>query len=173
LVISVPEILEFDSKRLLWKICIKKYLRKNVKDNGEFEIDLQVRRNQVFGDSFEQLKHIQLDSWKQKFTVEFHDEEGVDEGGLTKEWFELLSQGIFDPNYALFLQSEKGSTYYPNPSSVVHDKDEMIALFRFVGRFIGKAIIEGQLLDCYFVKAMYKMMLNHSLLLSDLEDYDA
>ena len=173
LVISVPEILEFDSKRLLWKICIKKYLRKNVKDNGEFEIDLQVRRNQVFGDSFEQLKHIQLDSWKQKFTVEFHDEEGVDEGGLTKEWFELLSQGIFDPNYALFLQSEKGSTYYPNPSSVVHDKDEMIALFRFVGRFIGKAIIEGQLLDCYFVKALYKMMLNHSLLLSDLEDYDA
>jgi len=49
----------------------------------------------------------------------------------------------------------------------------MIALFRFVGRFIGKAIIEGQLLDCYFVKALYKMMLNHSLLLSDLEDYDA
>ena len=49
----------------------------------------------------------------------------------------------------------------------------MIDLFRFVGRFIAKAILEGQLLDCYFVKALYKMMLGHSLLLSDLEDYDA
>lgn len=53
LVIQVPQILDFDSKRLLWKICIKKHLRKNVKAHGEFEIDLQVRRNQVFGDSFE------------------------------------------------------------------------------------------------------------------------
>lgn len=48
----------------------------------------------------------------------------------------------------------------------------MTALFRFVGRIIGKAIIEGQLLDCYFVKALYKMMLNNTLLLADLEDYD-
>jgi len=104
--------------------------------------------------------------------VEFHDEEGVDEGGLTKEWFELISNGIFDPNYALFLQSAKGSTYYPNPSSIVHEKEEMISLFRFVGRIIGKALNEGQLLDCYFVKALYKMMLGDTLVLSDLEDFD-
>jgi len=49
----VPQILDFDSKRLIWKICVKKYIKKNFKDLGEFEIDLQVRRNQVFGDSFE------------------------------------------------------------------------------------------------------------------------
>jgi len=132
-----------------------------------------VRRNQVFGDSYAQLKDINTNSWKQKFTVEFHDEEGVDEGGLSKEWFELVSRGIFDPNYALFVQKGKGFTYFPNPNSIVHgEKDEMIALFRFVGRIIGKALVEGQLLDCYFVKALYKMMLGDSLLLSDLEDYD-
>ena len=100
-----------------------------------------------------------MQSWLHKFTVEFHDEEGVDEGGLTKEWFELISNGIFDPNYALFLQSANNSTYYPNPNSIVHEKEEMISLFRFVGRIIGKALNEGQLLDCYFVKALYKMML--------------
>jgi len=47
-----------------------------------------------------------------------------------------------------------------------------VQYFRFVGRFIGKAIIEGQLLDCYFVKALYKMMLGDALVLKDLEDYD-
>lgn len=54
--------------------------------------------------------------------MEFHDEEGVDEGGLLKEWFELISKGIFDPNYALFQQSAQGSTYYPNPNADVHDE---------------------------------------------------
>jgi E3 ubiquitin-protein ligase HUWE1 len=52
------------------------------------------------------------------------------------------------------------------------EKEEMIELFRFCGRIIGKAIIEGQLLDCYFVKALYKMMLGDTLKLQDLEDYD-
>lgn len=168
----MPEILDFESKRLLWRVLIKKTLRKNQPD-GEYEIDIGVRRGQVFGDSFEQLKDISLASWKQKFTIEFHDEEGVDEGGLTKEWFQLISQGIFDPNYALFQQSGKGSTYYPNPNSVVHEKEEMIELFKFVGRIIGKALCEGQLLDCYFVKALYKMMLGQPLILSDLEDFDS
>jgi E3 ubiquitin-protein ligase HUWE1 len=41
----VPEILDFDSKRLLWRVCIKKYLRKNIKEYQEYEIDIGVRRN--------------------------------------------------------------------------------------------------------------------------------
>lgn len=99
----------------------------------------------------------------------------MDEGGLTKEWFQLISQGIFDPNYALFLQStNKGSAYFPNPNSLgVHDKQELLEMFRFVGRIIGKALCEGQLLDCYFIKALYKMMLGDTLVLEDLEDFDS
>jgi len=84
-----------------------------------------VRRDQVFDDSYEQLKDISLESWKTNFTIEFHDEEGVDEGGLTKEWFELISKGIFNSNFPLFLQSEKG--YYPDPRSKI--EDEMAQLF--------------------------------------------
>lgn len=46
-------------------------------------------------------------------------------------------------------------------------------MFRFVGRIIGKALCEGQLLDCYFIKALYKMMLGDTLVLDDLEDFDS
>lgn len=117
------------------------------------------------------MKDISLGSWRQRFTVEFHDEEGVDEGGLTREWFQLVSQGIFDANYALFQQSQKG-TYFPSPRAAVIEHDEMAAMFRFVGRIIGKALNEGQLLDCFFVRAIYKMMLAQPMDLSDLEDFD-
>lgn len=60
--------------------------------------------------------------------------------------------------------------YYPNPQAVI--QEEMSAMFRFTGRIIGKALAEGQLLDCFFVKALYKMMLGQKLELKDLEDFD-
>ncbi len=77
---------------------------------------------------------------------------------------------MFDENLALFIKADNGSTYFPNPRSTV--QGNFVHLFNFVGRVIGKALWEQQLLDCYFVKAFYKMMLEMPLDLHDLEDYD-
>ena len=44
--------------------------------------------------------------------------------------------------------------------------------FKFIGRIVGKAIYEQQLLDCYFVKAFYKIILGMPLTYHDVEDYD-
>jgi E3 ubiquitin-protein ligase HUWE1 len=38
---------------------------------------------------------------------------------------------------------------------------------------VGKAIYDGCLLECYFVKALYKILLGEKLTFKDLEDYDA
>lgn len=126
LVVLIPEIFDFETKRLLWKACIKKHAKKITRGSDEYEIDLGIRRDQVFADSFEQLKDMETAQWLEKFSVEFHGEEGVDEGGLTKEWFELISKGIFDPNYALFLRSSSSQTYFPNPNSLILEEKEMI-----------------------------------------------
>jgi len=80
------------------------------------------------------------DQWKGKMGVEFTEEQGVDEGGLTREWFILISQEIFNPDLALFLQSNAGTTYYPNPQSII-DPD-YVSQFRFIGRIVGKALYE-------------------------------
>ena len=82
----------------------------------------------------------------------------------------LLSKQMFDENLALFIKADNGSTYFPNPKSTV--QGNFVQLFNFVGRVIGKALWEQQLLDCYFIKAFYKMMLEMPLDLHDLEDYD-
>jgi E3 ubiquitin-protein ligase HUWE1 len=68
------------------------------------------------------------------------------------------------------LQSNAGSTYYPNPKSTVHT--EYLSLFKFIGRIVGKALYEQQLLDCYFVKALYKIILGMPLCYHDVEDFD-
>jgi len=45
-------------------------------------------------------------------------------------------------------------------------------LFKFIGKFVGKALHDQKLLDCYFVKAFYKKILDMPLNYTDLEDYD-
>jgi E3 ubiquitin-protein ligase HUWE1 len=60
-----------------------------------------------------------LNAWKGNFVVEFEGEEGIDEGGLLKEWYILLSQQIFNESLCLFIKSAAGATYYPNPQSTV------------------------------------------------------
>lgn len=42
---------------------------------------------------------------KQRLRIQFEGEEGIDAGGLTREWFVILSKEIFNPNYCLFLPS--------------------------------------------------------------------
>ena len=90
---------------------------------------------------------------------------------MTKEWLSVLSKEMFNEDLALFIKSEGGATYYPNPKSTV--QQNYLELFTFVGKIVGKALWEQQLLDCYFVKAFYKIVLGIPLNYSDLEDYDA
>ena len=77
---------------------------------------------------------------------------------------------MFNEDMALFLKASTGSTYFPNPKSTV--QQEHLQLFEFIGKFVGKALLESQLLECYFVKAFYKLILDMPLDYTDLEDYD-
>jgi E3 ubiquitin-protein ligase HUWE1 len=78
---------------------------------------------------------------------------------------------MFNPNYSLFSLSSSGATYYPNPKSHIFGGDHL-NYFKFVGRIIGKAIFDECLLECYFVKALYKIISGEELSIKDLEDFD-
>lgn len=69
-IIKVPQVLDFDNKRLLFRTQIKKIQKKYRMKY----FDIQVRRDHVFDDSYDQLKHLGPDRWKGKMNVEFQDE---------------------------------------------------------------------------------------------------
>jgi len=46
-----------------------------------------------------------------------HEEEGQDAGGLFKEFLVNLARIVFDPQYGLFLQTEKEKSLFPNAQS--------------------------------------------------------
>lgn len=106
-----------------------------------------------------------------KLSIKFHDEEGLDAGGVTREWFSVLSRQMFDPNYALFKVSAVDKiTYQPNRMSYINP--DHLQYFAFIGRIIGKAIYESRLLDCYFTRSFYKHILSIPVDFKDLETID-
>uniref|UniRef100_A0A158P6V3 HECT-type E3 ubiquitin transferase n=1 Tax=Angiostrongylus cantonensis TaxID=6313 RepID=A0A158P6V3_ANGCA len=167
--IQFPKLLDFDVKR--------KYFRKELgKMDGErgfrrADVQVQVRRSQIFSDSFRELYRLRPSEWKHRFYIIFQGEEGQDAGGLLREWFSVITREIFNPNYALFITAPGDMvTYMINKASYINP--EHLDYFKFVGRLIAKAIYDNKLLDCYFTRAFYKHILNLPVRYQDLESED-
>lgn len=106
-----------------------------------------------------------------KLSIRFRGEEGVDAGGVTREWFQVLSRQMFNPDYALFVPvASDRTTFHPNKLSKVNE--EHLDFFKFIGRIIGKALYEGRALDCHFSRAVYKRILGKSVSIKDMETLD-
>ena len=89
-------------------------------------------------------------------------EEGQDAGGLIREWYLIMSREIFNPNYALFMTSPGDRvTYTINPLSYCNSNH--LSYFKFVGRFLAKAIYDNKLLECYFTRSFYKHILGKAV----------
>ena len=104
-------------------------------------------------------------------TIHFEGEEGIDAGGVKREWLTLLSKEMFNPNYMLFTLAKNGTTYTPNSDSGKYNSDHL-RHFEFIGRIIAKAIYDGIMIDCYFTRSFYKIISNTPLTYHDMEDYD-
>ncbi|WVR09546.1 hypothetical protein IAU60_006615 [Kwoniella sp. DSM 27419] len=97
LLIRNSRVLEFDNKRNWF---FQKLKRKRDTPAANSVLKLNVRRQYVFDDSFHALQRYTGDEVKYgKLTVKFYHEDGVDAGGVTREWYSVLAQQIFDPNF--------------------------------------------------------------------------
>ncbi|VEU19917.1 DEKNAAC100738 [Brettanomyces naardenensis] len=161
-----PKVLEFDNKRVYFQ-------QKLQKENEEkTELNVTIRRDQVFLDSYRAIFFKPPETVrKSNLEIHFRGEEGVDAGGLTREWYQVLSRQIFNPDYALFtpVTSDK-TTFHPNRTSWVNP--EHLSFFKFVGMIIGKAVYDGYMLDCHFTRAVFKRILGKPVSLKDMESLD-
>ncbi|RFU78018.1 e3 ubiquitin- ligase huwe1 [Trichoderma arundinaceum] len=172
LLVKNPKVLEFDNKRNYFNRSVHSRSGQNQSRPSYPPLQLSVRREHVFHDSFKWLCFKSGDEMKYgKLNIRFNGEEGVDAGGVTREWFQVLARQMFDPNYALFIPvSSDRTTFHPNKLSGIND--EHLRFFKFIGRIIGKALYEGRLLDCFFSRAVYKRILGKSVSVKDMESFD-
>lgn len=151
----------------------KSQLRKPTNVPNKFEI--KVRRSAILEDSYRIVTNNEsrLDVLKAKLWVEFEEEVGLDYGGLAREWFFLLSKEMFNPYYGLFEYSAMDNyTLQINPISGLCN-EEHLNYFKFIGRVAGMAVYHGKLLDAFFIRPFYKMMLAKPIELKDMESVDS
>ncbi|KAI6880144.1 hypothetical protein KC355_g22177, partial [Hortaea werneckii] len=110
------KVLEFDNKRT--------YFNRKLRNRGDARVphaslQLNIRRDNVFMDSYKSLYFKSAEEIKYgKLNIRFHGEEGIDAGGVSREWFGSMARQMFNPDYALFnpVASDR-TTFHPNPHS--------------------------------------------------------
>lgn len=169
LLVNNPKVLDFDNKRNYFGQQLRR--RPHSRDHHA-TLQLNVRRAHVFEDSYQYLHRKSGEQMKYgKLSIRFYDEEGVDAGGVTREWFQILARQMFNPDYALFQPCAGDKlTYQPNRASAINP--EHLSFFKFVGRVIGKAIYDGRLLDAYFARSLYRQILGKPVDYRDVEWVD-
>ncbi|KAF6160653.1 hypothetical protein GIB67_019593 [Kingdonia uniflora] len=165
LMLKVPRVIDFDNKRSHFRSKIK-----HQHDHHHSPLRISVRRAYILEDSYNQLRMRSTQDIKGRLTVHFQGEEGIDAGGLTREWYQLLSRVIFDKGALLFTTVGNDATFQPNPNSVY--QTEHLSYFKFVGRVVGKALFDGQLLDVHFTRSFYKHILGVKVTYHDIEAID-
>uniref|UniRef100_A0A8C5TNH8 HECT-type E3 ubiquitin transferase n=1 Tax=Malurus cyaneus samueli TaxID=2593467 RepID=A0A8C5TNH8_9PASS len=94
-------------------------------------VKISVSRQTLFEDSFQQIMNMKPYDLRRRLYIIMRGEEGLDYGGIAREWFFLLSH---ENNYCLQI----------NPPLINPDH---LTYFRFIGRFIAMALYHGKFID--------------------------
>lgn len=135
-------------------------------------VKINVSRDRVFEESFNEIMRIRAHDLRRRLYIQFKGEEGLDYGGVAREWFFMVSQEVLNPMYCLFKYVGQNNYQMEiNPASKVANPDHL-KFFQFFGRFIAMALYHGKLIDTGFSLPFYKKILNRQLTLKDIEDVD-
>ena len=135
--------------------------------------EIKVRRAMVVEDSFREVGKIKESKvLRSKIWIDFSGEAGLDYGGVSREWFHLVSTKLFNPYYGLFEYSANDVyTLQINPDSGLYNEHHL-QLFHFLGRIVGMAVFHKKLVNGFFIRPFYSMMLGRKIGLEDMQYVD-
>ncbi|KAL1781927.1 E3 ubiquitin-protein ligase NEDD4 isoform X2 [Sigmodon hispidus] len=152
------------------------FFRRKLKKQNDIpnKFEMKLRRANILEDSYRKIMGVKrADVLKARLWIEFDGEKGLDYGGVAREWFFLISKEMFNPYYGLFEYSATDNyTLQINPNSGLCNEDHL-SYFKFIGRVAGMAVYHGKLLDGFFIRPFYKMMLQKMITLHDMESVDS
>ncbi|KAL1508843.1 hypothetical protein ABEB36_003674 [Hypothenemus hampei] len=131
---------------------------------------LKVRRENIIEDALVELEMISMENpndLKKQLVVEFEGEQGIDEGGVSKEFFQLVIEEIFNPDYAMFTMQNETRTVWFNPTSF-----ETTAQFTLIGIVLGLAIYNNIILAVNFPMVLYRKLMGRKGSFEDLFDWN-
>ncbi|ESO12819.1 hypothetical protein HELRODRAFT_62284, partial [Helobdella robusta] len=152
-----------------WKLSQFRILCQS--NNPQGHVKINVTRENLFEDSFQQIMRLQPMDLRRRLFIVIKGEEGLDYGGIAREWFFQVSHDVLNPMYCLFQYANNNNYGLQiNPASYINP--DHLMYFKFIGRFIAMALYHGKFIDSGFTMPFYKRMLNKSLTINDIETVD-
>eukprot|EP00522_Entomoneis_paludosa_P008036 CAMPEP_0172451340 /NCGR_PEP_ID=MMETSP1065-20121228/9426_1 /TAXON_ID=265537 /ORGANISM="Amphiprora paludosa, Strain CCMP125" /LENGTH=1372 /DNA_ID=CAMNT_0013203291 /DNA_START=50 /DNA_END=4168 /DNA_ORIENTATION=- len=107
--------------------------------------------------------HVEL---RKSLKIVFKGEDGVDAGGVLREFMYLLSHQLFDASTGMWSShfDESGTTWF-NGDCTWNDEG-----YYLVGVLTGLAVYNDVILDVHFPRAVYRKLLGYTLGLEDMVD---
>ncbi|KAF4325588.1 hypothetical protein BBO99_00000353 [Phytophthora kernoviae] len=140
-----------------------------------FKID--VHRSAILEDALPQLSGPGVDTTRMRehLNIGFIGEPALDAGGVLREWFVLVCQQLFSAERGLFVTTHaEDSSYWINSESekCVPEGEDHLQYFTFAGRLLGKAILDGLVVEVSLALPLLKHLLGVPITFSDLEFLD-
>ena len=109
-------------------------------------LPISINRDKLLESSMKATKNFTVSDWCRSFEISFNREEGLDWGGICREWVELLCADLFDNNnngmFKSFNDDSSQGLVHPNPLRPPHLK---LKHYEFAGRLVGKCLYESAL----------------------------
>ncbi|KAK9475219.1 uncharacterized protein V1510DRAFT_410368 [Dipodascopsis tothii] len=161
---SKISILEYDARRQM-EIKAREAFFSTISQKRIVQphLILKVRRECIIEDSLRQISSNEMEL-KKGLKIEFLGEDGVDAGGLRKEWFLLLVRDVFDPMNGMFTYDEESHYCWFN-NSTFETSDQ----YFLVGVVLGLAMYNSTILDIRLPPAVFKKLLGCQCTFEDLK----
>lgn len=117
---------------------------------------LCVRRSNIVSDTYDQIAHYaqnQARELRKPLKVIFNGEEGVDEGGVSKDFYQVLLERILSPDYGMFEYDEETRLHWFRKEFLEPDGS-----WQLIGIIFGLAAFNSILLDVQFPPVIYRKL---------------
>ena len=128
---------------------------------------VRIRRCHLIEDALNEIARQRPRDLFKPLRVHFIGEDGVDAGGVKKEFFQLLMVELLSPDYGMLVFQEETRSYWFDPGTY-----ESEDAFFLLGLTVGLAVYNGVLLDLPLPLALYRKILGMDVKLRDLKDIE-
>lgn len=131
---------------------------------------LNVTREKVLEDAYGQIFGLENPKveLKKKLKVTFQNEPAIDDGGVQREFFDVIINQILDPKVNLFDKKENGYWFNRDATDA-----KSLQMFKLVGIIVGLAIYNGNLVNIRFPTILYKKLKGQTVVFNDLKEFDS
>ena len=125
-----------------------------------------ITRQNILEESMHQISDISFNFYKE-LKIKFIGEDGLDAGGILREWYTNIFEILESDKLKLFIPSDsRDFSYIINPF-LFHNTENYRYLV-FIGKIIAKAIYQNITVNICWNKLIYKMILKEKIIFQDL-----